>query len=283
MIIDFHTHTFPDSISEKVVDQLGRVSATLPHTNGSVGDLVHSMQKAGVDYSVNLPVMTSVEQVEKVNSKLIKNMESYEKQGIITFSGMHPDYANYKEELKRLKREGIQGIKIHPAYHHMDLNDIRIMRIIGEASEQGLIVLIHAGIDIGIYDRNYASVKQIIQVIDEVQPEKFVLAHMGGWAGWKEVESDLAGAPVWLDTAFTFGKITPYPNLPPTPYTCVLPDEDFIRLCRKHGIDKILFATDSPWQDQADYVKRIQAMDFTQDEKNKIFGENAKKILTFSL
>ena len=48
-----------------------------------------------------------------------------------------------------------------------------------------MIVLIHAGIDIGIYDRNYASVAQILNVIRDVQPEKFVLAHMGGWACWK--------------------------------------------------------------------------------------------------
>jgi predicted TIM-barrel fold metal-dependent hydrolase len=75
---------------------------------------------------------------------------------IITFGGMHPNYTNYKEELLRLKQAGIPGIKLHPAYQNVDLDDIRMMRIIDEASSQGLITLVHAGIDIGIYDHNYS-------------------------------------------------------------------------------------------------------------------------------
>ena len=41
------------------------------------------------------------------------------------------------------------GIKIHPAYQNTDIDDIKMMRIIDFASEQGLIILTHAGIDIG--------------------------------------------------------------------------------------------------------------------------------------
>ena len=56
-------------------------------------------------------------------------------------------------------------------------------------------------------------------------------------------------------------------------------DEDFVRLCRKHGTDRILFATDSPWQDQADYISRINAMEFSDAEKEKIFAGNAMSLL----
>ena len=94
---------------------------------------------------------------------------------------MHPDYVNYKEELLRLKQAGIPGIKLHPAYQNVDLDDIRMMRIIDEASSQGLITLVHAGIDIGIYDHNYSSVAHILKLLKEVAPEKLVLAHMGNW------------------------------------------------------------------------------------------------------
>ena len=279
MIIDFHTHTFPSKISKKVVDKLGQASASMPHTDGSVEGLLKSMEKSGVDKSINLPVMTSADQVEKVNSSFMKSMEEYESHGIITFGGMHPEYTNYKEELQRIKNNGMKGVKLHPAYQNVDLDDIRIMRIIDKASELGLIVTIHAGIDIGIYDKNYSSVEQILKVINEVHPEKFVLAHMGNWADWKDVEYYLAGAPVWMDTAFTYGKIEPYPDSTPTPYTCVLADDDLVRLTRKHGVDKVLFATDSPWQDQKDYIDRMTKMDFTDEEKKMILGENAMHFL----
>lgn len=280
MIIDFHTHTFPKAISEKVLAKLSRLSHTKYFTDGSADGLLASMDKASIDYSVNLPVMTAAEQVEKVNSALIADRENLFSQGIITFGGMHPDYENYKKELIRLKENGILGIKIHPAYQNTDIDDMKMMRVIDFASEQGLIVLTHSGIDIGIYDHNYTSVSQILKIIDEIHPPKFVLAHMGNWGCWEDVERDLAGAPVWFDTAFAIGVVTPDEAKSGTPYlSCNLSDEAFVRIVRKHGADKILFATDSPWEDQKDYVGRVNRMPLSEQEKELIFSENAKKLL----
>ena len=141
MIIDFHTHTFPDKSSEKIVNHLAHTGCIPPHTDGSVIGLFSSMKEADIDYSVNLPVMTKPSQVEKVNSSLIQQQEHLLDMKIITFGGMHPNYTNYKEELLRLKQAGIPGIKLHPAYQNVDLDDIRMMRIIDEASSLGLITL----------------------------------------------------------------------------------------------------------------------------------------------
>lgn len=280
MIIDFHVHTFPADISERVLVKLSKASHTKYFTNGSRQELLSSMEDASVTYSVNLPVMTRVDQVEKINSTLIAERETLFEQGIITFGGMHPDYADYKTELKRLQESGIKGIKIHPAYQNTDLDDICFLHIIDYASSLGLIVLTHAGIDIGIYDHNYASVRQILHVLDTVHPDKFVLAHMGNWACWNEVESDLAGADVWLDTAFAIGPVTLDDAKSGTPYlSCNLSDEQFMRIVRKHGADKILFATDSPWEGQKDYIQRIEKMPLSIQEKKQIFSENAVHLL----
>ena len=281
MIIDFHTHTFPEKNSGKVLQKLGSLSHTLPFTDGSVRGLLASMKEAGVDYSVNVPVMTTVEQVEKINGSLIRQREELFARGIITFGGIHPDYDNFKEELRRLKQCGIPGIKIHPAYQNVDLDDMRMIRIIDYASELGLIVLTHAGIDIGINDHNYCSVSHILKVIDRVHPPQFVLAHMGNWGCWEDVERDLAGAPVWLDTAFAVGSITPDPSQEKKPYLEEnLSNEDFVRICRKHGMNRILFATDSPWQDQKDYIGRIRSTGLDQQELEQVFSENAKRLLS---
>ena len=50
-------------------------------------------------------------------------------------------------------------------------------------------------------------------------------------------------------------------------------------MIKKHGEDKILFATDSPWEDQADYIARIT--DYVEDETTceKILGRNAQELL----
>ena len=280
MIIDFHTHTFPDAVAVKVIDKLGVMSGIEPATDATVGGLAASMKKAGIDYSVNLPVMTSPGQVKSVNSKLMGQAEEMASRGVLTFGGLHPDYEDYKKELKRLKDHGIKGIKLHPAYQSVELRDIRNKRIIAAASELDMIVLIHSGMDVGIYDKNYATVSQILELMKEVAPPKFVLAHLGNWAQWDDVERDLAGAPLWMDTAFTIGPVTPHHSATPGPYSHVtLTDEQFLRIARKHGINRILFATDSPWQDQSRYVKRFGELPLTAEERERIMYKNAVELL----
>ena len=279
MIIDFHTHTFPAKISRKVVDYLSGKALIHPYTEGSLEELIQSMGKAGIDYSVNLPVMTDIHQVEKINSGFIDKKEYYLSRGIIPFGGLHPDFEDYRSEIHRLRKAGIAGIKLHPAYQGIDLDDIRTMRILDAASEEGLITIVHAGVDIGIYDHNYSSVDQVLKILKEVKPQRFVLAHFGNWGCWDQVEVYLTGAPVYFDTAFSIGPIIPRSETEKSNWTRNLSDEEFIRIARKHGIDKILFATDSPWADQEEYVGRIQNMNLTAEEKEAVLGRNAKELL----
>lgn len=280
MILDFHTHTFPKKMADRTLAALGKAAHFDPFTNGTEEGLLSSMAKAAVAYSVTLPVMTNPSQVEKLNSISIANREQAFLQGLILFGGIHPDYPDYKRELKRLKENGILGIKIHPAYQATDFDDLKYMRILDAASELGLITLTHAGMDAGIPGHNYASVPQILHVIEEVRPEKLVLGHMGAWGCWKDVEQYLTGAPVYFDTAHSLIPVKYHPDWAANPqYKDNLSDEDFIRIIRKQGTDKILFATDSPWQSQSEVIDVINSMPLTAKEKEDIFGKNAARLL----
>ena len=90
---------------------------------------------------------------------------------------------------------------------------------------------------------------------------------MGGWREWDGVEKYLAGTPILMDTAYVSSD---------------LPIEQFERIVKSHGADKILFATDSPWESPdmtKDYINRTS---LNEDEKNLIFYKNAKKLLKIS-
>ncbi len=279
-MIDIHTHVFPDAIVEKVLDKLARVACCAPNTDGTVNGLKASMREAGIQYSITLPAVTNPEKVTKINDGIIATLEDSMAQGIIPFAGMHPMFEDYKSEMKRLRSAGIKGIKLHPAYQSIDLDTPEMMRVMDAASNEGLLTLVHGGIDIGIYDHNYSSVEHILKVIDTVHPTGFIVAHMGNWGNWEQVESDLAGADLYLDTAFTIGRITPYKDAVPGPYSsCTLSDEGFVRIVKKHGADKVLFGTDSPWQSQLGYVKLIQNMSLTAEEQEMILSQNARKLL----
>ena len=266
MIIDFHTHIFPDRIAPRTLEVLSAAGGIPAHTDGTAKGLSASMAEAGIDLCVNLPVATSPLQVHKVNDSLYKNRAFHQDMGILSFAGIHPDLDTYEDELRLRKDQGFIGIKLHPAYQNCDLDDLKFLRIIECASDLGLVVLTHAGDDIGIPGHNYASVKMILNVMKQVNPEKFVLAHMGGWNAWEEVSSCLAGAPLYFDTAFSIGAHGMEP-------------EQFYRLCKKHGTERILFATDSPWSGQRSYVDMFRSLPFTEDEKHAIFSGNASKLL----
>ena len=59
MIIDFHTHTFPDKIAAATVAHMSEASRLTAFTDGSEAGLKASMQKSGVGASVVLPVVTN--------------------------------------------------------------------------------------------------------------------------------------------------------------------------------------------------------------------------------
>ncbi len=263
-MIDFHTHIFPDKIAEGTLHFLSERCHVAPFTNGTADGLEESTKKAGLALSVAMPVVTKPSQFESIN-RFASQFRGED--GILSFGGIHPDCADYKKELLLLKEMGFKGIKLHPDYQETFFNDLKYKRIISFASELGFVVSVHAGYDPGYPDRVHCTPKMAREVLDEVKPPKLVLAHMGGFKRWDEVEEHLVGQDVWLDTAVVFGEIS---------------DGQFIRICRNHGPDKILFATDSPWSGQKEAVAYFSGMDLTEEEKRLILTENAKKLLTLS-
>ena len=144
------------------------------------------------------------------------------------------------------------------------MDDIRDLRMLEAAAEQDLVVVVHAGVDIGLPDPVYASVSRIAAAIRATAPEKLVLAHLGGWKEWDAAEELLMGENVYLDTAFLEDYID---------------DEQLLRIIRKHGAEKILFGTDCPWSGQRESVERLERLPLSETEKNLIFAGNAKKLL----
>ena len=50
-------------------------------------------------------------------------------------------------------------------------------------------------------------------------------------------------------------------------------------LIEKQGEDRILFATDSPWQNQEEMIKILKGYNFGKEAEDKIFYKNASHLL----
>lgn len=276
MVIDFHTHVFPEKIAATTIKELEKASGLTAATNGCVDGLLSSMEQAGVDTSVIMPVVTSPRQFNGINRFAHDINEKYgffdkandsgnaSMPKLISFGGIHPDSEDYKGQLKELKSMGFPGIKLHPDYQRVCFDDIRYERIVSYASELDMIVLVHAGIDIGLPEPVHCSPAMSLKVIKDTQAPKLVLAHLGGWKQWDEVEALLVGENVYLDLAFVHQYIT---------------DEQVYRIVEGHGSDRILFATDSPWSGQRETIAWLQSSRLSDNEKEKICELNAMKLL----
>lgn len=265
MIIDLHTHIFPDKIAPLAIPEL---ESHLPNnqkacSDGTLAGLIASAKAGDITYSVVLPVVTSPKQFDSIN----RFAETASKtEGIISFGGIHPDNDHPEERLQSLKDRGFKGIKLHPDYQHCYINDERYIRIIRACVELDLMVSIHAGVDIGYPDPVHCppelSVEMLDKVYDGKEPEKanIILAHLGGHDLYDDVEKYLAGRNIYLDTSYSIDQ---------------LPKENLMRLIRKHGTHRFVFGTDSPWTWQKQQADYLRSLPLTEEEKEQILWKNA--------
>ncbi len=262
MIIDFHTHAFPDAIAPRALASLIEGSGGIypPVHDGTIGGLLAEMDTFGVDISVLQPVITKASQLHSLNEWAISNASKR----IIPFGGIYPHTENYKKDIDFVASLGIKGLKFHAEYQNFVADAPEMLRIYDYAFEKGLIVLHHAGFDPAFPPPFRSSPKRFRHVIREMQGGVLVLAHLGGHAQWDDVEEYLVGENVYLDTSMGFSYYG---------------SERFVRIARAHGADKILFGTDSPWSRADEEIRALRALPLTEEEKNAILGANAARLL----
>lgn len=264
MIIDFHTHTYPDKIAKKAVEKLYAMGGTPCYREPTYDGLVQSTREAGIDYSLSLPVATAAKQVESINNL---SVELNGKDNIIFGGAIHPETENVEETLDFIKNSGLRIIKIHPDYQGANFDDERYIKIMYEAAKRDIITITHAGVDAAYREGVHCTPDMILNVLDRLKgiiDNKLVLAHMGSNELEDEVLEKLCSKPVYMDTAYSIWK---------------QPSEKFEQIIKKHGADKILLASDSPWAPQKDFIEIIKSYNLSEQDKKNILGENARKLL----
>ncbi len=267
MIIDFHTHVFPEKIAAPTIAALSKSGNMPPHSDGTVEGLLSSLSRADVSIAVNQPVLTKPTQFESITKFAGElNRRSYGKEKIISFAGIHPTEEDIEGKIKILSELGFLGIKIHPDYQGTYIDDPAYVRILKAAKSNGLIVLTHSGLDVGYVGQPIkCTPRRVLNLLDAIGGyDRFVLAHIGANEQFSEVYELLAGQDVYFDTAFSLHSIE---------------RELLFKIVEKHGEDRILFGSDSPWRDVKEEVGIIKSYNFGKDAEEKIFSENAKNLL----
>ena len=280
MIIDFHTHTFPEQIARRAIAKLSNSAHIKNYSDGTLEGLKHSMKAAGIDHAVLLPVVTKPTQAEDINRLAIELNNRSRQTGILSFGGIHPDNEDYKAIIKDLAKHGIPGVKLHPVFQETYFDDIRYLRIMECACENDLIILTHAGYDISFPGADFSAPARIRSAYQQIQPKKLVLAHMGGWGCWNDTEELLADCSVYLDTAFTLDPLRSNTGDDAAAGHISLSREQFLRMAETFGTDHVLFGTDSPWTDMGEALELVRESGLTSSELEAVLGGNAAKLLS---
>lgn len=261
MLIDFHTHAFPEKIATRAIAKLSHDAGGLaPQTDGTVASLKEQMTLDGVDLSVVHCIATNPKQQTSVNNFA---MEIDRDPSLVAFGSVHPDAPDALEELERLKAAGIKGIKLHPEYQCFYADDAKMKPIYRKISELGFITLFHAGFDYGFLPPYHGMPDHLLGALRWLDTP-VVAAHWGGMDCGQEVLQKLCGQDLWLDLSFGYGAI-------PKPIAQ--------RIVDSHTPDRLLFASDMPWHRPSWERKLIQTLDISDSDREKICFRNAQQLL----
>ncbi|MCK5100584.1 MAG: amidohydrolase family protein [Desulfobacteraceae bacterium] len=261
MFIDFHTHIFPRNKGAAILSDLsGR--ADIPHyTDGSLESLLQSMKQANIKMSLVSRITTQPERVKSVNSWLHESI----REGIQPMAAIHPDMPDLEDYIDTLKDLGFKGIKIHPDYQGLYVDDGKMYPVYDTAQALQLPILFHAGLDRGLPPPVHATPRRLLNVHQQFPNLTMIAAHMGGEDNYDDTETYLLGTDIYLDTAFVLK---------------IMKKDTLRRFFSKHPVERFLFGTDSPFTDQATELNYLLDLPFlTQNAKDKISGQNAANLL----
>ncbi len=260
-MIDFHLHAFPDQLAERALATLSHKSGGMESCfDGTVQGLKNLLQRDGVDFGVVLSIATRPGQETSVNRFAIENNTD----NLFFFGSIHPQSANILEQLHMLREAGIKGIKFHPEYQNFEVDDPAMLPIYQLIAEMGFITVFHAGLDIGFDVPGRSRPRALARILPCFAGAPVVAAHFGGYMLWEEVERELVGKPVYLDTSYSFANI-------PLPLAT--------RIIRNHGVGRILYGSDAPWSVPALEQRLLRHLPLTDMEKAAIFDGNARRLL----
>jgi len=277
VIIDFHTHIFPPWLRERRDEYIKRdpcfsLLYSQPEAKmATAEELLASMDEAGIGLSVVLNAgWASHELCVKTNDYILDSVSRYPTR-LVGFCAIQLGAGDAAiTELERCAKAGAKGIgELRSDVQGFDLADETTMKpLVDAALKHDLIFLTHSSEPVGHEYSGKGSITPDIlySFITGFPTLKLVCAHWGGglpfYALMPEVAKALAN--VFFDTAATVFLYKP---------------EIFEQMSHIIGSDKILFGSDYPLVSQNRVLAQIQSSQLPEEEKARILGANAQKLL----
>jgi predicted TIM-barrel fold metal-dependent hydrolase len=226
-MIDCHTHVFPPKIGPKLAAAIGREFGREPAGDGSPVNLFLHLDQAGLKKAVCFTAALRPDQMIPANSWMIGLGRTHSR--LLPLGTVHPEHHAWRDELERLERNNIRGLKIHPDLTGIPL-DSPIWEPVWEATRGRFMIMLHMGPS-RPGGRTVSRPVHLAGILDRHADLTVVAAHLGGLGLWTESLEHLAGRDVFMDTSCCHDAIAP---------------ETFAAILKRHDPRRILFGSDYP-------------------------------------
>lgn len=275
MIIDFHTHIFPPEVRDGRAAYVRR-DATFAEMYSSPkakiatgGDLLRSMEEAGVDASVALGFAWREQEVISRHNEYL--LEASAKSGgrIIPFCAVNPSLPEAQDEARRCADGGARGFgELRPDSQGWDPNGPAGDWLAAFAAASGMLLLFHVTEPVGhAYPGKKGGALANFYEFAKKHPEvRIVGAHLAGGLPFYEPMTRVREAleNVWIDTAAQ-----------PLLYDRSV----YGQLCGATERERLLFGSDYPLIEQPRQIAEIR--DAVQDAGHaaQVLGGSAARLL----
>lgn len=256
-LIDIHAHVYPDAIAWKAAQSIRNYYHIGEEMDGTPRMLIERGTLAGVSQYLILPVAVKPDHVQSINDFVRK--QAQENDCFLAFGTVHAAMEDLEEEVERIGRMGLRGIKIHPDCQHFDIDDPRMFPVY-EALEGRLPMMIHMG-DERYTHSHPARLRNVLELFPKLQ---VCAAHFGGYTMYETACQLLHDKTCIMDVSSSLmfmerGRPEHYINI--------------------YGAERMAFGTDYPVWDPVHEVQRLMDLDLTAAQKEQIGWKTAAEFL----
>lgn len=258
-VVDVHVHIYPDKISERATQSIGRFyGIPMDAQDGSVSRLRESVAQTDITHCVVCSVAVKPQTVCSINDFIATEVAA--DASLIGLAAMHQDFADPAAELERAVSLGLEGIKLHPDTQGVDMDDPRLMRVYEIAEARGLPLIIHCG----DYRYDHSHPRRLKRILREFPRLVVDAAHFGGWSIQDYALEFLEDERCFLDMSSSMRFLGPRRTR---------------ELVRAYGYDRILFGSDFPMWEPGEELERFRSLGFSQAELEAMCWHNAERFL----
>ena len=257
-IIDCHCHIYPEKIADKAVQGISDFYQIDMCCDGKLKTLLTENKKYGITHSLIFSVATKPSQVKSINEFIAQNVNIAPDK----FTGLgtlHPDSDDIKSDVDHLLELGLKGVKIHPEFQGVKINDERCYKIY-ELCRGKLPVLFHTG------DNRYemSNPDNLLPILKQFPDLTVIGAHFGGYSVWDDAMKNFSGFDnLYVDCSSAM------------PFMSIKKSRELVDF---YGADHVLFGTDFPMWNIGEELNRFNELGLSNDQKELILYKNACKL-----